>query len=114
MVRNNYKERVKSNYHKKKVWKKNKIQSFFCPLIVVQKTIRGAKCNVMLVCIVYIVKKIKNLAQKYKQAFILLHKLIITINEGFQTKTQSMTWIIHNQTKQTYKQTFKQHKQAHK
>jgi len=68
----------------------------------------------MLVCIAYIVKELRNLAQKEKQVFILLHKLIITINEGFQTKTQSKTWIIHNQTKQTYNQAFKQHKQAQK
>ncbi len=81
---------------------------------MVQNKIRGAKCIVMLVCIVYIVKELRNLAQKYKQTFILVHKLIITINEGFQTKTQSKTWIIHNQTKQTYKQTFKQHKQTQK
>jgi hypothetical protein len=57
----------------------------------------------MLVCIAYIVKESRNLAQKYKQTFILVHELIITINEDFQTKTQSKTWIIHNETKQPYK-----------
>ncbi len=72
----------------KKVWKQIKIQSLFCPLIMVQKKIKGAKCNVMLVCIVYIVKELRNLTQKYKQAFILIHKLIITLNGCFQTKTQ--------------------------
>jgi hypothetical protein len=35
------------------------------------------------------------------------------MNEDLQTKAQSNTFI-HNQTKQTYKQTFKQHKHTQK